>query len=253
MKKKILVFFAGLCSMLSLSSCGIVKGFEKDLTISVRRNGELYYSATVNIFNNAVLPKMDKSYIPSGMKFAGYTIDSGWTIEAGVDKLYREGGLIRYNDIKQYAYNNNVELYSQFVDKDVDISIHHYVGVGWYNRVNTSGLDEKTANKLENNLRNYLKSKGATDADLDDFVFRGYSGQVTVIGPDINEDGDLDVFIGAGANLKSQGGVQCVDRYPASQSYGTVEKRYVYLLRESPVARLVYEYCDTPEFYSIFA
>lgn len=252
MKKKILVFLAGLCSMLSLSSCGLVKGFEHDITLSIRRNGELYYSTTVNIFNNAILPKMDKTYVPTDMKFAGYTLDSNWTIDDGADKLFREGAVIHYKDVKDYAFNDNVELYSQFVDKDVDVSIHHYVAVGWYDQESTSGLNEDIAKKLEANLRTLLINNGATEADLADFVFKGYSGQMAVIGPEINEDGYIDVFIGAGATLKNKGGVEYVDRYAASENYGSVDKRYVYLLRDKPVARLVYEYCDTPEFYSIF-
>ena len=252
MKKRILTLFTSLCSFFLLCSCGVVKGFEQDISISVRVTGELYYSGTVNIFNNVILPKMDASYVPTNMKFAGYTLDSGWTIDDGVDKLYKEGAIIRYNDIKQYSYNGNVELFSQFVGKDVDIAEKHYLAVGWYNKLKTSGIDEKIAGKIEENLKTFLVANGATKEDLADFIFKGYEGDVGTSGGRINDDGYMDVVIGWGANLQSTGGVNYIDRYAAKENYGEATKRYVYLLRDKPVSRLVYEYFDTDEFYAVF-
>ena len=101
-------------------------------------------------------------------------------------------------------------------------------------------------------LRTYLKENGATDEDLIDFVIKGYEGNVGTIGSAINEDGYVDVFVGAGANLKSTGGVEYVERQAAAHSYGDVEKRYVYLLQDKPASRLVYDYCNSEAFYSIF-
>ena len=34
------------------------------------------------------------------MKFAGYTLDSHWTIDDGLEALYKEGQLLKYKDIK---------------------------------------------------------------------------------------------------------------------------------------------------------
>ncbi len=250
--KKIAIVFLGLLSIIVASSCSIMRGLEENLTISVRAKGDLIFSGVVNSFNNVILPKIDPSYIDKGMKFAGYTIDSDWNVDKGIDLLYKQGGLIRYKDIKKFAYNGNVEFFSQFVTEDTDIAEKHYLVVGWYNKIKTSGLDDKRIEKLTPLLTNFLVSKGATSEDLSDFIIKGYEGDVGTIGGKINEDGYVDVFIGAGANLKSTGGVNYIDRYAADKNYGDATKRYVYLLREKPVARLVYDYFSTDEFYSIF-
>ena len=250
--KKIGLSLLGLCSILAASSCSIMRGLEQNLTISVRAKGELYFSATVSSFNNVILPKMDASYVDEGMKFAGYTLASDWNVDKGIEHLYKEGALIRYKDIAKYAYNGNVEFFSQFVDKNTDISEKHYLVVGWYNKVKTSGLDENRIEKLKPLLTNFLIANGASQEELKDFIIKGYEGDVGTIGGKINDDGYVDVFIGAGANLKSTGGVEYVDRYAAEKNYGEATKRYVYLLKEKPVARLVYDYFHTDEFYSIF-
>ena len=250
--KKANVFLASL-STVFLSACGLMKGLENDLTVSVRVKGELYFSGVVNSFNNVILPKMDASYVESGMKFAGYTINSRWTIDDGVDALYKEGALIRYQDIKQYSYNGNVELFSQFVDEDTDLSEKHYLVLGWYNKPQTSGLNTTIIKKLTTNLTSFLIENGATKDELNDFIVKGYEGNVETIGAAINEDGYVDVFIGGGNNLNTKGGVtKFVEKKAASQDYGEATNRYVFLLKEKPIARLVYEYCDSEAFYSIF-
>ena len=251
--KKVGTIFLGLLSIVSASACSLMGGLEQDLTVSIRLNGDLYFSGTVNQFNNVIMPKMDAKYVAEGMKFAGYTLKYNWTIDDGIDQLHKEGSLLRYKDIKAYAYNGNVEFFSQFVDKDTDLAEKHYLVVGWYNKPKTSGLSEGIINeKLTPLLTNYLVANGATKEDLSDFIIKGYEGSVGEIGGKINDDGYVDVFIGGGANLKSTGGVNYVERYAASNDYGEATKRYVYLLRDKPVSRLVYQYFDTEEFYSIF-
>lgn len=250
MKRK--VIFSVSFAAIALSSCAMMRGLEHDLTVAIRNKGELYYSGVVNEFNNIILPKMDAKYVDPGMKFAGYTIDSHWTIDDGLDALFKEGKLLRYNDVKQYAYGGGVELFSQFVDEDTPLVQQHYVKLGWYNKPATSGLNADIIAKLEANLVTYLTSNGATEEDLADFVVKGYEGNVGTIGSAINEDDDVDVVIGAAANLATTGNVKYVERTPATHNYGTVEKRYVYLLKDKPAARLVYDYCNSEEFYSIF-
>ena len=236
----------------ALSSCGIMKGLEHDLTVAIRNKGELYYSGVVNEFNNIILPEMDDAYVSPGMKFAGYTLDINWTIESGLEALYKAGQLVRYNQIKQYAYNGGVEFFSQFVTADTPLVKQHYVKLGWYNKPQTSGLDETIIAKLQPKLTSYLTENGASEEDLSDFIVKGYEGTVGKIGTTINEDGDVDVFIGAAANLESTGGVHFVERTQAGKNYGTVTNRYVYLLHDKPAARLVYNYCLSDAFYTIF-
>lgn len=250
MKRKVL--FSISFATVFLSSCSMMKGLEHDINVAIRNKGELYYSGIVNEFNNIILPKMDAKYIDPGMKFAGYTIGSNWTPEQGLDKLFKEGKLLRYNDVKNYVYGGGVELFSQFVNEDVPLVPQHYVKLAWYNKPATSGLTGGVIDKLTANLTTYLTEKGATEKDLSDFVVKGYEGNVGALGSQINEDDDVDVVIGAGANLKSTGGVNYLERLPAAHEYGNVTGRYVYLLKDKPAARLVYDYCNSDAFYSIF-
>ena len=239
-------------STVLLASCGLMKGLEHDLTIAIRHNGDLYFSGIVNEFNNIIMPQMDPAFIAPGMKFAGYTLDIGWNIEKGLDALYKEGELVRYQNVKQYAYNGGVEFFSQFVTSTTPLSLQHYLKLGWYNKPATSGLNETIIGKLSSQLNEYLASKGASEEELADFVVKGYEGNVGSIGSQINEDDNVDVFIGAAANLLSTGGVEYVEREAAGKNYGGVSGRYVYLLHDKPASRLLYEYCLSDAFYTIF-
>ena len=61
------------------------------------------------------------------------------------------------------------------------------------------------------------------------------------MGSAINTDGDVEIFIGAGNNLKTTGGVEYVTRTGPLTINGA-ENRYIYLLKDNALAQFVYDY-----------
>ena len=153
-------------------------------------------------------------------------------------------------DWKPYSYylNDDVELYcyadsgfpassdatNLFTVKDSDI-VEHAVVVGWWS-YSTSGLTSEIANAFKTGAETALMSNNVT------ITLREYSqSKVADLGSKINGDGDVDVFLGAGQNLKTEGKVD----YTARQSdvtMGNKGGRYVYQLTSGMYSKLVYDY-----------
>ena len=63
-------------------------------------------------------------------------------------------------------------------------------------------------------------------------------------------DGDVDIFLGAGANLKSQGGVEYITRN--AYSIKGVTDRYIYKLSERESTNTIYSWARTKEIQDYF-
>ena len=72
---------------------------------------------------------------------------------------------------------------------------------------------------------------------------RGYDGNVGTAGGLINQDGDVDITLGFGSNLKSQGGVDYIERFQCT--FGGLTNRYVYKHETRPVVDAVYNWLQT--------
>ncbi len=113
------------------------------------------------------------------------------------------------------------------------------VTVGWWN-YSTSGLTAEIADNLGGGLA-YMLSSSELYADAN-VRLRGYTEEkVGALGSAINTDGDVEIFIGAGGNLKSTGGVDYVTRTGPLTINGA-ENRYIYLLKDNALAQFVYDY-----------
>lgn len=249
-----LVFCAGLL----FSSCSALKRFEKDLDIVVMNVSnptaseenwqyEEVYRSKVNIFNSAILPMNPVSV--TGKKFLGYGVND---FEKGVSKkrdFYSNKGLVRYNDVKKYAVNNTVTLKATYVNPE-DYP-YQYVVFGWYGKTSTSGLNTDIMDKFEVMLRNYINSIVPEPLGKDEIEVRQYLGDVGTIGGNINMDGDVDIFLGAGSNLGSQGKVEYITRnYVPIKG---VTDRYVYKLADRETVNTVYSWVRTKEVQNFFA
>lgn len=245
MKKK---FMCTLLFPLLLSGCSGVKIFEKDLKIILQTAGKYYDSATVNIFNNAILPKVTEDVIPENHVFLGWTLDPNYaepTYEFNKDSEldYPEGGLVRYNDVKQYAVDNNVTFNAVYIDKD-EIPVDFLV-VGWYAKTSTSGMDETMANRLYEGMKNFFTKEGASADDLSTLVFRPYDGDVASMGGEVNKDGDVDILLGVGKNISTTGGVEVIEKKDGLMIAG--KNRYAARLTDKESAIKAYEWIFTPE------
>ena len=120
-----------------------------------------------------------------------------------------------------------------------------YIVFGWYGKTNTSGLDRDIMEQFEIKLRDYVNSISETKIEYDDIEVREYLGDVATIGGNIMMDGDVDIFLGAGANLKSQGGVEYVTRNAVS--IAGVTDRYIYKLNERESTNTIYTWARSKE------
>ena len=249
-----LVFTFGLLA----TGCGFVKSFEKDINVVVMNvtnpsagednwDYQEVYRTKVNAFNSAILP-VNELEIP-GKQFLGYGINP---FEKGVSKrkdFYKNKGLVRYDDVKQYAKNNTVTLKATYVNPE-DFP-YQYIVFGWYGKTSTSGLDSEKMDRFETLLREHVKETAPEKVDPTDIELREYIGGVADIGGNINADEDVDIFIGAGANLKTEGGVEYVTR--TFMSIPGVTDRYVYKLNNRSSTSEIYDWVKSPEVRAFFA
>ncbi|MBO4855912.1 MAG: InlB B-repeat-containing protein [Bacilli bacterium] len=148
-------------------------------------------------------------------------------------------------DLAEYVVTKNVTFVAHFdentgpvlsVDDVKEAGKTYYLVFGWW-EVNdpddptkvTSYLTKDTVRLFYGNMIKYLKLKtpAATDAEIANIQFRNYSSaKVAEMGAAINADGDVDIIIGVGANIKTGGGVDYYDRFQTPM--GTKpETRYV--------------------------
>ena len=254
--KKIHLLFIILLTLF-LTSCSAFK-FDKYIDVVVKNISnpsaeesswvyEEVYHAKVNIYNSAILPQNEVK-VPN-KQFLGYGVKE---FEKGVSKkkdFYPSKGLVRYNDVKKYAVDGVVTLNATYVAPE-DYPTQ-YIVFGWYGKTNTSGLDRDIMEKFETMLRNYINSISETTIDPEEIEVREYLGDVATIGGNIMIDGDVDIFLGAGANLKSQGGVEYVTRnfIPIKG----VTDRYIYKLNDRESTNTIYSWAKSKEVTDFFA
>lgn len=244
-KRLIATLSFAFASTLSVSGCSILKGLEKSCDVEFV-GGAPFTTTHVTTFDNGLTPHVDKAEIPVDHKFMGWTALDPETVHYA-DKNFKDeyvdyDGIVRYDNIKNYVHNGKVTMYPLYLHES-ELPINYLV-VGWYAKTGTSGLGKTQINKWTVDLMNYLTNEvHATEEQLSKVVIRAYDGNVGTIGSLINKDGDVDVFLGAGPNLKSDGGVEYVAR-TSGITMGP-KSRYIYLLSERTIARTVYDWSIT--------
>ncbi len=104
---------------------------------------------------------------------------------------------------------------------------------------------------VETELKTYLSSQGYDLTNLD-LVIRNYDGNLATTAPMIISDADVDVVLGYGVNLKSQGNVDYIDRI-GDIKMGGKTGRYIYQLADNTDAKLVYDWLQTDSAKAILA
>lgn len=234
-----------MMSMPSFSGCAA--SFEYYDLVVINREQEIYRTK-INNFNNAILPSLTNEQKMLGKTFLGYGFKD---YEKGVDKkkdFYKERDVVRFKDVKKYMVNKTITIKSIYCN--IGDEPYSYLVFGWYDKYSTSGLDEEIMEGFTPMLTDFLKSEGATERDLEAFEVRAYQGDVATIGGDITYDNDVDIFIGAGANLHSTGGVDFKDR--SGLPVKGAEDRYTYRISDTPIAKKVFSFMRTKEVRTYF-
>ena len=173
----------------ALSGCAMVRGFEKDVQVVLMVNGEYRGSYTVNAFNNAIVPVPEA---PQGLMFYGWTADENWEEKGAANvKVSANKGLIRYDDVKDYAGEKlSVTLYPVFGEIP-----RHDIAIAWYDKAATSGLNSAVIDGFTSKFYAFLTEKGYETKEMD-IVIRSYAGNVGPTCEAIRGDGDIDIMIG---------------------------------------------------------
>lgn len=234
-----------LVCLAAFSGCSLVRGFEKDLQINLKVNGEYRGTYTVNAFNNAIVPLPEQNDVPEGLMFYGWTPQENWQeLGAGNVHLSQNKSVLRYDDVKDWVVGDeaSVTVYAVFGEKPT-----HDLAIAWYNKPATSGLDENIIQSFTDSLNAYLVSQSYAPADMD-IVIRGYSGTVGASCGQIKEDGDIDIMIGWANtnNLVGTGGLKAGADFLENNGNILInpdfEKgaRYTARLNERAMTKLVY-------------
>lgn len=245
-KKKFLILPIAL---MTLSSCEMLQGLEEEINVVFEYNNEIIYSDYATQFRNVLMPTLSEEQIPVEHEFFGWT----WLNPDSVsikdtdfaEKYFEKDGVVHLNDIKDYAFNSTVTLYPVFVLED-DIPIpNYYIAIGWYGKTTTSGLDQAKVDAWTVDLKEYLKSEGASNEDLNNVVINKYDGDVASAGSLINKDRYIDILIGFGGNIQSLGGVEYIENIGGITMGG--KSRYIARLTEKETAVKVFNWLQTPE------
>lgn len=242
MKKHLVatLLVAVMC-LLTLSACSVVAGLEKDVNITLNVNGNaLDGNYVVNTFNNAIVPVPEA---PKGDVFLGWTADKDWQNKDIADvALSQNKGLIRYDDVKDYAVDGKITLYAVF-----GVQPRHDIAVAWYDKEKTSGLNQGVMDEFLTALKAFLTTQGYTPDSMD-IVVRGYAGNVGPTCGAIMDDGDIDIMVGwaAASNIEGTGGmkrgVDFLQNYGNITLTGASKARYTAKLSDSEVANKVYQW-----------
>lgn len=242
MKKHLVatLLVAVMC-LLTLSACSVVAGLENDVNITLNVNGNaLDGNYVVNTFNNAIVPVPEA---PKGDVFLGWTADKDWQNKDIADvALSQNKGLIRYDDVKDYAVDGKITLYAVF-----GVQPRHDIAVAWYDKEKTSGLNQGVMDEFLTALKAFLTTQGYTPDSMD-IVVRGYAGNVGPTCGAIMDDGDIDIMVGwaAASNIEGTGGmkrgVDFLQNYGNIKLTGASKARYTAKLSDSEVVNKVYQW-----------
>ncbi len=239
MKKRLVaVLIVVVMCLAALSGCSVIKGLERDVQVILKNEGEYVGTYTVNQFNNAVVPEMEKE----NYQFRGWSPLEDWTEEDGEEYLSESTGLIRYDDVKDFVDGENLSItlyaaYAPVPERDLVIA--------WYAKSTTSGIYEEHMTAFQDNLYTYLETQGYTPESMD-IVIRGYSGDVGTTCSEIRKDGDVDIMVGwsSTSNITGTGGmVEGVDFIENNGGITIGEKeRYAARLTDKELVNLVYRW-----------
>lgn len=242
MKKHLVatLLVAVMC-LLTLSACSVVAGLENDVNVTLNVNGNaLDGNYVVNTFNNAIVPVPEA---PKGEVFLGWTADKDWQNKDIADvALSQNKGLIRYDDVKDYAVDGKITLYAVF-----GVQPRHDIAVAWYDKEKTSGLNQSVMDEFLTALKAFLTTQGYTPDSMD-IVVRSYAGNVGPSCGAIMDDGDIDIMVGwaAASNLEGTGGmkrgVDFLQNYGNITLTGASKARYAAKLSDSELVNKVYEW-----------
>lgn len=194
-------------------------------------------SKDVDAHNNLVLD--EPTEIPAGKQFYGWSTVQNW--EEGSSDFVIEGNYVTFVKVKDVAVNGEVKLYPAFKAR-----INYYFVFGVYTYETRSGIAADDVQAIKTALNTYLQTQQSATAEQLALVdVREYSDSgVADYGAKIMHDGDVDVFVGCGNNINTDGGVSIVAK-TGSFTINTKTSRRFILLNYDDLSIAVYNWFQT--------
>lgn len=230
-------------TLISLSSCSFVKSLEHEVEVNFLYREEVISTTVVTEFNNGLIPELSEGRIPEGYELYGWTWYDPDIISINDPNFshfyipYDE--VVHYVDVKDVATDGKIDLRPLFINEN-DIPLpDYYLAIGWYARTSTSGVSQESMDVWKVDLDEFLVSElSATEENISKIHIEGFDGNVATAGANINKARYIDILIGFGNNINTQGGVEVIEKSDPIIMGG--KERRVCLLRETTVARRVY-------------
>lgn len=256
--RKILAILS-LCFILLVNSSCAFKAFEEEINVVFMYEDEFISTDTVTQFKNIQSPTLAEAYIPDGYKFFGWTPYNPDEVRA-TDENFKEkyigaGKMVHWADVEEYAVNSTVILKSLMIDKAEIPQEYHYVVIAWYDKVATSGLDQKLMDTFEAAFIAHLRASNVSEEDIATVVIRGYTGNVGTTCGQIMEDDDVDIMLGWSSlnNVTTTGGMDPASIYETVTDYAVgTHNRTLHRLSDEPNTLSVFAWLQSEECRNIF-
>lgn len=193
-------------------------------------------------------------------------IDTTGEMTEGVDYLQNVGGVTigtaeRYaarltnDELTRLVYRWIFDTYSETplpeypddptTDPEPDLS-DRSLKIAWYDKESTSGLNSLIIANFETALKAYLAESGYPMAEMN-IELRAYEGDVATSCAAIMQDGDIDIMLGWGKNIGSEGGMTSGTDFIENVSGIPMggELRYIARVTDTAITKLVFAWLQT--------
>ena len=268
MKKILVLLMVALLSFVLLS-CGKTEepqqqggGTEEKVTFTVAFNVDGARYKSFKVEKNQTLKENVDDPIKEGFSFLGWFL--------GEEKV----------DVATYVVTKAVTFEAKFeeivINQDLEVRAtkeenkEYYLVIGWWEvkdpekpEKKTSYLTDDIVRVFYQNVINYLKKAGATDEQIGLIQVRNYdTAKVAEMGQLVLADGDVDLMIGVGNNVNSDGGLTLYEgsndnKFSTNMSVdaeGKAVSRYVALLAEPrAIAINVFDWLKTEKGKQVYS
>ena len=237
----VLVFAVLFMAGLGLAGCGKTASSVTVYAYNYNSESESWEEVakkTVDAHNNLVL-ETPEAEPPEGKEFYGWSTSQNW--QEGSSDFVIEGNYVSYNNVKNAATKGTIKLYPAYKTQ-----VEYYFVFGVYTYETRSGITAANVEEIRTALLSYLETEQhATEDQLALVDVREYSDAgVADYGAKIMKKGDVDVFVGCGNNINTDGGVSIVAKSKAFAINGTTGRRFI-ILNDDDLSIAVYNWFQT--------
>ena len=237
----VLVFAVLFMAGLGLAGCGKTASSVTVYAYNYNSASESWVEVakkTVDAHNNLVL-ETPEAEPPAGKEFYGWSTSQNW--QEGSSDFVIEGNYVSYNSVKNVATKGTIKLYPAYKTQ-----VNYYFVFGVYTYETRSGITAENVGEIRTALLTYLETvQHATEDQLALVDVREYSDAgVADYGAKIMKKGDVDVFVGCGNNINTDGGVSIIAKSSSFSINGTTGRRFI-ILNDDDLTIAVYNWFQT--------